>query len=373
MNIAVCEGYGNDCPFPFFDEPQTPAEGYYKIYHDGGNYVATRVWKRHTRERKERESKPEKQYTEEEKNVKFNRIMRKKRKLAKSKKDKRIALGLDLGVIRRSRSEKDILFDSLYYAATKSGLKDTKSESALTDYIRAGILKLFPDCADLDEYIERKIKAKRHNLYTRKKRFRRKAHLNEWNYFLTFTYDDEKQTPETFERKLRKCFSNLATRRGWRIAGKFENAPETGRLHFHGLAYIPDGQMIGTVTEKKDYSTAQGQMQTRHENSFFQECFGRNDFAEIGKMQLKYGHTIDYIVKYIGKDDGRMFYSRGIPTAVYMKLTAENIITAFTDYVEKFVLFDNVIDWERDIMHYTRKKQVSIIDILCNPPRIAAA
>lgn len=90
-------------------------------------------------------------------------------------------------------------------------------------------------------------------------------------------------------------------------------------------------------------------------------------------MQLKYGHTIDYIVKYIGKDDGRMFYSRGIPTAVYMKLTAENIITAFTDYVEKFVLFDNVIDWERDIMHYTRKKQVSIIDILCNPPRIAAA
>ena len=58
--LAVFEGYGNDCPFPFFDEKQC-AEGYYKIYHDGGNYVATRVWRRHIRERKERESKPIKQ------------------------------------------------------------------------------------------------------------------------------------------------------------------------------------------------------------------------------------------------------------------------------------------------------------------------
>ena len=372
MNIAVCEGYGNDCPFPFFDEPQTPAEGFYKIYHDGGNYVATRVWHRHIRERKERESKPEKQYAEEEQNVKFNRIMRKKRKLAKSKKYKRIALGGDLGVVRRSRSAMDILFDSLYRQAMKEGLKDTKTETAMTDYIRAGILKLFPDCDDLDEYIERKCEAKRRNLRARKKRFRRKAYLNRWNYYVTFTYDDKKHTPESFEKKLRKCFSNLATRRGWRIAGKFENAPDTGRLHFHGVAYVPDGEMIGTVMEMKDYSTTEGRMQTRHENSFFQESFGRNDFTGLSEMELKYGHIFEYIIKYIGKDDGRMFYSRGIPTAIYKELTAESIITAFTDYVEKYVLFDNVVDWERDILHYNRKKQVSIIDILCNPPRFAA-
>lgn len=154
--------------------------------------------------------------------------------------------------------------------------------------------------------------------------------------------------------------------------GVFEEAPETGRLHFHGLLYVPEGEMIGVITEKKDYSTAQGKMQISHENSFFEEGFGRNDFTELSKMQLKYGHTLEYIVKYIGKTGERIVYSRGIPTEVYMKLTDENIITEFTDYVEKFVLFDNVIDWERDILHYTRKKQVSIIDILCNPPRIAA-
>ena len=32
------------------------------------------------------------------------------------------------------------------------------------------------------------------------------------------------------------------------------------------------------------------------------------------------------------------------------------------DFVLKYVLFDNVIDWERDIMHYTRK-QMTFADI----------
>ena len=89
-------------------------------------------------------------------------------------------------------------------------------------------------------------------------------------------------------------------------------------------------------------------------------------------MELKYGRIFEYIIKYIGKDDGRMYYSRGIPTEVYKELTADDIITGFIDYVEKFVLQDSVVDWERDIMHYNRRKQMSIIDLLCNPPRVAA-
>ena len=31
------------CPFPFFDE-ETPAEGWYKITHDGGHFLATRLY-----------------------------------------------------------------------------------------------------------------------------------------------------------------------------------------------------------------------------------------------------------------------------------------------------------------------------------------
>lgn len=313
------------CPFPFFDEPQPPEKRYFKIYNDGGHYVGTPLVR--------------------------SRIMRK----AKPKRNEDI----------------DILFDSLYFQAMKNGLKDTKLEKALTDFLRAGILKIFPDFSDTDKFIERKVKNKRHNLKVRKKRFRRKANLNLWTHFVTFTYDDEKQTADSFRRKLRKCLSNLHTRRGWRYMGVFENAPETGRLHFHGLLYVPEGEMIGEITEKKDYSTAQKKMQTRQENSFFQDGFGRNDFTELSEMQLKYGQTLNYIIKYIDKTDERICYSRGIPTEICKELTDTDIITEFTDFVQKYVLFDNVIDWERDILKHKHYKQMTVIDILCNPPRIA--
>lgn len=322
-----------DCPFPFFnDEPQPPDERYYKIYHDGGHLIATPLFRSQAK-------RPPK---------------------------------------NPAREDIDILFDSLFCAAVRQGLnnfdrsrrkyRDTRK---MTEFIRAGMEKLFADYPDLDGYIEKKIERKYHNIGVRKKRFRRKAYLNRWNYFVTFTYDDKKHTPETFRRKLRKCLSNLHTRRNWRYMGVFEYAPETGRLHFHGLLYVPDGEMISRLTEKKDYSTAQGQMQITHSNDFFAESFGRNDFEEINEMAIEHGRTPDYILKYIEKQDERIVYSHGIPTEICKKVTDTDIITSFVDYVEKYVLFDNVISWEKDVMHFTKHKQMTIIDILCNPPRVA--
>lgn len=150
--------------------------------------------------------------------------------------------------------------------------------------------------------------------------------------------------------------------------GVFEYAPETGRLHFHGLLYVPDGEMISSLTEKKDYSTAQGKIQITHSNNFFAANFGRNDFEEINKMAIEHGNTIEYMLKYIEKQGERIVYSRGIPTEICKKMTGTDIITAFVDYVEKYVLFDNVISWESDIMHFT-PKQMTLIDVMCNPPR----
>lgn len=311
------------CPFPFFDE-ETPAEGWYKIYNDGGHFVATRCV----------------------------RSQRKHKCGSQAKEDI------------------DICFESLYTAALRKGLKDRKREKAMTDFITAGMMKLYASCRDLGEYISDHIKRKRHNLYNRKKRFRRKAYLNKWNYFVTFTFDGDKHTPETFRKKLRKCLSNLHTRRGWRYMGVFEYAPDTGRLHFHALAYIPAGEMLGKVEEKQSYSPKTGRVETRHENTFFADGFGVNDFTEINEMALKHGHTVEYILKYIEKQGERIVYSRGISTAVCKKLTATDIITAYTDYVEKCVLFDNILDWERDIMHY-KPKQMTMIDLICNPPRVA--
>lgn len=331
------------CPFPFFNVSAQPSKKIYKIYNDGNNYVATVA------------TRP---------SPSFTRITRKlenggynKRRIEKADK-KHGANGID------------ILFDSLYVKAVNNGLKDGVLEKAMTDCIRTGILKLYPDFINVDEFIEKKIKAKRHNLAVRKKRFRRKANMNIWNYFVTFTYDNEKQSSDSFRNKLRKCLSNLHTRRGWRYMGVFETSPETGRLHFHGLLYVPNGELIGSITEKADYSTAQHKIQTRNENSFFEKAFGRNDFTELSKMQLKYGHTIDYIVKYIGKTNEKICYSRGIPTEIYKALTDDEIITEFKDFATKYVLFDNVVDWESDIKRYSKKQQLTIWNALCNSPNI---
>lgn len=260
----------------------------------------------------------------------------------------------------------EIAFNSLYTHAMRNGLE----KQALADYVQGELSALFPDITDVGGFVAEKILRKQKSLYARKKRFRRKAFLNIWNYFVTITYDDKKHDEESFRKKLRRCLSNLHTRRGWKYMGVFEYAPETHRLHFHALMYIPDGEMIGAIDELKDYSTAQGQMQVTHSNSFFAESFGRNDFEMLNEQELRHGGTINYLLKYISKTDERIVYSRGIPTEICRKVKDKDIATTMLDYVRKYLLFDDVIKYERDVAHYSRK-QMSVIDIFCNPPKVA--
>jgi len=106
----------------------------------------------------------------------------------------------------------------------------------------------------LAKYVEEKLEKKWRSMRVRIKRFERKAHMNRWNYFVTFTYDPKKQTEESFRKKLRKSLSNLHTRRGWKYMGVFEKGGENGTLHFHALIYVLDGEMIGTLIAKNEYS-----------------------------------------------------------------------------------------------------------------------
>lgn len=260
----------------------------------------------------------------------------------------------------------EIAFNSLYACAARNGLE----KQALADYVQGELSALFPDITDVGGFVAEKMLRKQKSLYARKKRFRRKAYLNVWNYFVTITYDDKKHDEESFRKKLRRCLSNLHTRRGWKYMGVFEYAPETHRLHFHALMYIPDGEMIGAIDELKDYSTAQGQMQVTHSNSFFAESFGRNDFEMLNEQELRHGGTINYLLKYISKTGERIVYSRGIPTEICRKVKDKDIATTMLDYVTKYLLFDDVIKYERDVARYNRK-QMSIIDIFCNPPKVA--
>ena len=84
-------------------------------------------------------------------------------------------------------------------------------------------------------------------------------------------------------------------------------------------------------------------------------------------MELKHGNTIEYILKYIEKSGERIVYSRGIPTEICMKIADEEIAVEMQDFMTKFVLFDDAINFERDVLHYTKWKQMTIIDALCNP------
>lgn len=292
---------------PFFELPPTMC----KVYNDGGHYIATPYFP------DERRRAPRGEY--------------------------------ELQELRE-------VFETLYAYTITAEMKRAET----LDFLRDNLCHLFATAENLNDFITHEMKRKARCLHMRKSRFYRKANMNRWTYFVTFTYSDEKHTESEFRRKLRRCLCNLATRRKWRCMGVFERAPETGRLHFHALLYIPDGEMIGEITEKTDYSTKQHKMQTTHENDFFAERFGRNDFAELCAYDMP--RTIGYILKYIGKTGERITYSRGIRGEIFKTIEGKDIVCEMRDFVLKYILFDSVINWERDIMHY-KQKQMTFADI----------
>lgn len=367
----------SNCPFPFLDEPQD-GEILCKIYNDGGHYIAYPYF-HSTTKRPERKTRLQRVFDElYYKAIKKQRLWEKCNFAPCSPLDADIFIEKNLGALRKAfpdyhisrdmlrrmikekqdsllpedkigrvKKECDLSFDSLYDEAVKLNL----TGQDLIEHVKEGLSALEMD-SDLDEFISDKLEKKKSNLFARKKRFRRKGYLNKWTHFVTLTYDDKKHTALSFREKLRKCLCNLHTRRGWKYMGVFEAAPDTGRLHFHGLFYIPDGEMVGNILEKQDYSTRQGKVQTRQENDFFAGRFGRNDFEEISVDDLRHGKTLEYIMKYVEKTGERVVYSRGIPSQVCKVLPVKEIVGRLQDFVTKFVLFDDSISWERDVMKY---------------------
>ena len=267
---------------------------------------------------------------------------------------------------QREVTEDDRIFDELYFEAKESFRSPNKIRLFLEKELPLRTFNVKDHKSFIDEHIERK----EHNLYARLKRFRRKAYLNKWSHFVTLTYDDELHDEESFKMKLRKCLANFHCRRGWKYMGVFERAPETKRLHFHALMYIPDGEMPGKMEERKDYSIKQKRIQKTLSNTFFAKRFGRNDFEPVNLSDIKHGNTLGYILKYIGKTGEYINYSRGIPTEICKELNECDISAEFLDFCNKFVLFDDVIDWETDVMHFSWS-QIYMEDVYDEPPRPA--
>ena len=95
-------------------------------------------------------------------------------------------------------------------------------------------------------------------------------------------------------------------------------------------------------------------------NTFFDEYFGISDFREVNPVLLKRGGTSRYLVKYIMKTGEKAFYSRGIPAEICKELSDNDIVGTYFDFVMKYVLWDDVFDWERDIKEYKKMQRLRL-------------
>ena len=183
---------------------------------------------------------------------------------------------------------------------------------------------------------------KKINAIRRKVRLSKKANLQTWNFFCTFTYDSEKHTEESFRKSLRNTLKHFVNRKGWKHIGVWERGGETNRLHFHGIFYIPPNCMVGEIIETKDYSTKDNRMQTAHQNTYFLERYGRNDFQPLGSPE-EVQHSLGYLMKYIEKSGERLIYGGKLPTYFESDVADEDILAPYGIDDRKAVLADDFL------------------------------
>ena len=203
------------------------------------------------------------------------------------------------------------------------------------------MLPYFDNERQCKDFVELNFERKLRNLICRRTRMARKAHLANFNYFCTFTYDDKLHNEESFKKKIRIAFQNLATRKGWKYMGVWERAPQTNRLHFHGLFKIPDGTMPGEMITVRDYNTRTHRMQDSYQSTYFNNRFGRSDFEELDYYEIKLGGALSYIMKYIEKTGEKIVYSKNLPQYFISDILEEDIICRIGQEDKKLLLFDD--------------------------------
>ncbi len=204
-------------------------------------------------------------------------------------------------------------------------------------YIAEKMRSEFSTTEQAIDYIEQNIERKKNNLAKRRVRLWRKIYLQEWNYFVTFTYDSQKHTEETFKAKIRNTLKHLISRKDWKYIGVWERSPDKQRSHFHGIFSIP--QMIGTLEQVNDYSTKSHRKQITYQNTHFLKYFGRNDFKEISAIEIP--QAVRYLLKYIEKSGEKLVYGGDLPTYLVSDILDEDIVCPIGIEDKKALLFDD--------------------------------
>ena len=233
---------------------------------------------------------------------------------------------------------KKIKFETAYAESQALPKRERKQ------YIKEQLKDEFATAEQTKEYVKQQTERKRNNAYKRYTRLWRKVYLQgTWNFFVTFTYDNEKHTEQTFQKTLRNTLKHLVSRKGWKYIGVWERS-SSERLHFHGIFYIPENAMVGELKQVSDYSTKHRRIQTTYQNTHFLQKFGRNDFKEIDKNELV--QSVRYLLKYIEKSGEKLVYGGDLPTYFKADIMDEDIACSIGVDDRKKLLFDNFNCWD---------------------------
>ncbi len=222
-------------------------------------------------------------------------------------------------------------FETAYQASQALPKKERK------DFMKEQLKDCFKTEKEMTEFIDKQTGRKKVNAIKRRVRLFRKVHLQEWNYFVTFTYDGNKLDENTFKKKLMNTLKHLVSRKKWKYIGVFERSPEKQRLHFHGIFYIPE--MIGKLKAITDYDTIAHRKQTTYQNTHFLKHFGRNDFKAL--MPRDIDSSVRYILKYIEKSGERLVYGGKLPTYFKSHILDEDVLCPYGVDDRKLLLFDD--------------------------------
>lgn len=207
-------------------------------------------------------------------------------------------------------------------------------------HIKSALQYDFADKTTLNAFVDKNLERVKTNAIKRKVRLMRKLRLQRWDYFVTFTYSDELHTEETFRKKLANTLKHLVARKGWKYVGVWERGSDTDRLHFHGIFHIPNGSMIGELTEVEDYDTRRHRRQKTLQNTHFLKHFGRNDFKPIYHPD-DVSSAVKYITKYMEKSGERLVYGGKLPTFFKSDILEDDIACPIGIDDRKALLFDN--------------------------------
>lgn len=228
-------------------------------------------------------------------------------------------------------------------AEFESAYKDSQAlpKKERKKYIAEQLKDCFERETETQAFIDEQTKRKRTNAIKRRVTLMRKVNLQqEWNYFVTFTYDSNKLDENTFKKKLMNTLKHMVSRKDWKYVGVWERSPEKQRLHFHGIFYIPENGMIGTLEQVTDYDTRKHRRQTTYQNTHFLKHFGRNDFKAIDTQQ-DIMLSVRYLLKYIEKSGERLCYGGELPTYFKSHILDDDVICPFGIDDRKLLLFDD--------------------------------